>query len=138
MSSLFRLAAAIAFAACGLTACNPSASAVLDSSADGTTIALSVGDTVRINLRGNPSTGYLWLEADSGDTGNLFDLSSDYESDPNPGGMVGKGGVYHIEVTALSPGDATVALENRRSGEEAEPVDTFTLHLKISENAPAE
>ncbi len=128
-----------ALALLGFTSCTKEIAATkLDSSASGSTVSMSVGDSVKVELDGNPTTGYQWLEAKSDEAGDLYDLSIIYKSDANPTGMSGVGGTYFITITALAPGEASVKLEYRRDWENNDPAGTFALKLDISAEASSE
>ena len=129
----------VAFGLLCVTSCTKDTQAInLDSSANGSTIYLSVGDSVEVELEGNPTTGYQWLEAKSDEAGGTYDLSIIYKSDANPTGMSGVGGTYSITINALAPGEASVKLEYRRDWENNDPAGTFALKLDISAEASSE
>lgn len=103
----------------------------LSDPAEVSTVDLSVGDTLRVRLNGNPSTGYLWKLVNSWDSTVFSLVAEDYESDPNPEKMVGVGGSFVFEFSALKPGELTVDFGHARPG--ADPVETKTVTIAISE-----
>lgn len=106
-----------------------------DSSADttlvtreqnGATLTLPVGDTLAIELAGNPTTGYQWVVAEC-DTNRLEAAEPEYR--PNSD-AIGAGGLYTFRFRALSSGPAPLRLAYRRSWE-PDPIDTFSLTVAI-------
>ena len=77
---------------------------------------LNVGDTVRITLRENRTTGYVWRIELTGD--DILEITGDsYVSDPNPHMADGVGGTRYFTFYALAPGEASVELASMRDDE---------------------
>jgi inhibitor of cysteine peptidase len=73
-------------------------------------ISLGVGDTLRINLATNPSTGYQWsAQAQISDTAVLVQRDH-YDSGPSGAHFPGAPGTTTWTLQALKAGTATVAL----------------------------
>ena len=71
-------------------------------------VALKVGQTVKIDLEENPSTGYTWQwECDVPDAVEL--VGDDYVQGGEEG-MVGAPGVRTLRFQALAPATATISL----------------------------
>ncbi|MFZ0492309.1 MAG: protease inhibitor I42 family protein [Acidimicrobiia bacterium] len=97
--------------------------------ATGTTVTLHVGDTLEIQLDGNPTTGYGW-ETISDESGVLI-VNSDPTYTTN-GDLIGSGGTYLFSFTADKVGGTDVNLVYRRPWEtEVAPIASFTLHVVI-------
>lgn len=76
-------------------------------------------------IPGNPTTGYEWVLAQDC---NKLDISLDYmEPDTN---RLGAGGVYHMHVKGVTPGNAAIRLEYRRSWEES-PLQTLEYRFYV-------
>ena len=95
-----------------------------------------VGQTLRIRLPGNPSTGYTWvvkvLKGDSvAQHGKLV-----FERAEGTGGMAGAGGTLVATFKALRPGPTTVILEYKRPWEKKDPERTQVLRFTIQPDPP--
>lgn len=103
---------------------------VLLSSEDaGTTIEVTVGDEVMIELEANPSTGFSWTH-EAGDVAILAPMGEpDYQSDsdlPGSAGMM----TWHFEARAA--GSTKVELAYRRPWEtDVEPERWFTVSVEV-------
>ena len=90
-----------------------------------------VGQTLRIRLRGNPSTGFTWvvkrLKGESvAQQGKLV-----FEKGEAAAGMVGAGGTVVVPFKALKPGPTTVLLEYKRPWEQKDPARAQVLRFVI-------
>ena len=97
--------------------------------ASGTTVTLHVGDTLEIQLDGNPTTGYGWeiIPDESG----VLTVTGDptYTADSE---LIGSGGTYLFSLTADEAGEADVNLVYSRSWEaDVAPASSFTLHVVV-------
>jgi predicted secreted protein len=124
----------IAAAALLIRAMGP-APLVLDATDNGSSITLAVGDTVRIVLKGNPTTGFGWAADISGDDAVIVQQVGEpiYVPDAVPAGIVGAGGTYTFTFKALAPGEATLRLIYERSWEDVPPLETFAVTVKVEE-----
>jgi inhibitor of cysteine peptidase len=92
------------------------------------TCTLAVGDTVRVVLEGNPTTGYTW-EQISTENKNLRQIDSFYASSSN---RCGAGGLFTFVFSAISPGKCELQLSYRRPWEQnTPPIKTFHSTLII-------
>ena len=102
----------------------------------GATYDLRVGDTVTVGLRSNPTTGYGWYPRHgAGDVQILAEKGSLYQTDSNvSGGSVaaGQGGTHYFAYRVIGPGICGIALEYKRSWENAEPLRTFEVMIKAT------
>jgi inhibitor of cysteine peptidase len=86
----------------------------LDIAADGQTVTLAVGQSLRLRLAENPTTGYQWSVSSSGDLlleSNLF---------TPVGAAIGAGGLRELRWRARSAGINRLTLAQRRAWE---PID---------------
>ena len=72
-------------------------------------VALRVGEKIQVILKENPTTGYRWMIFDTLlERFGLIDVvrqsNSSYQSDDNPRGMMGVGGVRTLEFEAIGVG----------------------------------
>ena len=76
----------------------------------GKSLELRVGDTVKLVLDTNPTTGFSWNKVDKVDSNILKLEKNDYQQNANPGRMVGVGGKTTIVYRAVKPGTAKIDL----------------------------
>lgn len=100
---------------------------------DGGTIALAEGETLTIQLAGNPTTGYEWTIARI-DAAFLRLAGATYAPDSS---AIGSGGVYSFRFDALQAGATTLGLVYRRSWEPSGSDPTFTLAVIIHRGTDA-
>ena len=93
---------------------------------NGETVTLPVGDTLAIELAGNPTTGYEWVVAQA-DAHLLEAAETEYQPDSD---ALGAGGRYTFRFRALASGSTPVVLAYRRSWE-PDPIETFSLTVTI-------
>ena len=112
----------------------------LEAKDSGGTYTLNVGDTIRVSLRSNRTTGYSWAEnKEKTDAKVLKSDGGSYETNPHPEGMVGVGGVETWTFTALAPGKTEIVLGYARPWEKGkEPAQTFktTVVVEAASAAP--
>jgi inhibitor of cysteine peptidase len=98
-------------------------------SANGTTVDLSVGQTLEISLPGNPTTGFDWAY-NGAVPSQVTTVSDSYESTA-PAGVVGAGGVRTFVLKAAAAGTGDVKLEYARSFENVAPEKEFSLTVVV-------
>ena len=104
----------------------------------GKTVTVRPGDTVRIKLRSNRTTGYSWALAGKPDEKVLKSEGNEYKVDEHPAGMVGVGGNDVWTFTALAPGRTEIALGYARPWEkDKEPAQAFELTVVVDGAASA-
>ncbi len=101
---------------------------------DGKTASVGKGESVRITLESNPSTGYKWnMKASEQDI--LKNTANDYTSECEEG-MMGCGGKEVWDFTAVASGTATLEMLYYRGWEqESSAIRTFTLNVSVSDTA---
>jgi predicted secreted protein len=106
---------------------------------DGSTITLAVGDTIKVVLEGNPTTGYGWTAAlTPADSGIIQQVGEPtYVPDSVPSGIVGAGGTYTFTFKALAVGQVSLKLAYARPWESVPPLQTFAVTVNVK-NAPLE
>ena len=95
---------------------------------NGQTIALAPGETLIVELPGNPTTGYEWTVAQN-DASLLQPQEPSYEPDSS---AIGAGGLYTFRFRALKKGAALLRLTYRRSWE-PDAIETFSLTADIQD-----
>lgn len=78
---------------------------------------LQVGETRELELAGNPTTGYTWALAEPLQADSPVKVEINYEAAASPRGLVGRGGVFKVRYTGVTPGTATVKLVYARPWE---------------------
>lgn len=107
-------------------------SAAITQSQNGETIALAKGESLAIQLPGNPTTGYEWTVAQL-DPAFLRLADSSYAPDSS---ALGSGGTYTFRFETLQPGATSLALAYRRSWETTPADQSFSLGVNIQDPAP--
>lgn len=90
---------------------------------------LKAGD-YRVELEGNPTTGYRWhytIEPE----GIVEEAASEYYQNPGTEGNSGAGGVFVFDFSGVKAGEAEAAFQYDRPWETAEPIDEVTYRLTI-------
>lgn len=98
------------------------------SSQNGKRVSLHVGDQLVVSLKANATTGYAW-KIRSVKRAVLKPHSIKYVPTANPKHLVGVGGVYKLQLKALTKGSATLRLKYLRSGELG---GSYTLRVVVS------
>jgi inhibitor of cysteine peptidase len=81
-------------------------------------------------MHGNPTTGYEWTVKEIGDQ-NALEINSHYNApDSN---LMGAGGVYVFNITAMQPGKVALVFEYKRSWEKnVAPAETKTYKFIVT------
>lgn len=100
---------------------------------NGGAVELQVGETMRVTLASNPTTGYSW-QILTNDPQVLEPQGEPvYRSDPSAQGLVGAGGTETFTFVARQPGTVKLALGYLRPWEEGvPPVQTYTLTVTVT------
>ena len=97
----------------------------LDSSANGRTIQLKVGEEMRIDLAENPTTGFRWTMAGSG--APVLQLLTDEPT--TPAAPPGAGGRRRWQFRCVAAGGGKIELVHKRSWEQQNPTETFSVNV---------
>lgn len=94
-------------------------------------INVQPGDTFKIIIRSNPSTGYHWeILGELDETGIQF-ISRDFRSDQLLPILVGAGGVDIWTFKAVTAGQVQLTLGSYPPSAESEPVDTVSFDIIV-------
>jgi len=111
-----------------LPGCGRAEPVEIDAAADGTTIRLAPGATLRLTLAENPSTGFRWrLIADGAPV-----LQASGDAYTSSGTMPGAPGLHRWEFRAAQPGEAPLRLEHLRPWEKVPPVESFAVAIRVA------
>ena len=106
---------------------------------NGKTITVRPGDSIRIKLKSNRTTGYSWALTGKTDAKVLKSGEVEYKVDDHPAGMVGVGGNDYCTFTALAPGKTEIELGYARPWEkDKEPAQTFKVSVVVDAAAPGQ
>ena len=100
----------------------------LDERADGTVVAPGPGESVRITLAENPSTGYRWRLLRDGSP--VCRLAAERYEAPD-GARPGAPGRRCLELRVVAAGRAEIALESVRSWEPDRPARRFSVAVHV-------
>jgi len=95
---------------------------------NGSQVTLAVGQTLVLSLESNPTTGYEWEMAEM-DEAILKETLHEYKS--YWVFLIGSGGKDIWRFRAEAEGKTTLTLNYRRSWEEAEPIQTFSVEVVV-------
>jgi inhibitor of cysteine peptidase len=99
-----------------------------DKNYDGRTTRLGVGDTVKLSLAENPTTGYRWEILAKAEPACVV-VSDAYVANPAMN-QIGGGGAHEWEIRAVKKGTGTLKLGYRRPWEK-DAARTFTLVMVV-------
>jgi len=85
-------------------------------------------DSVTIELKGNPSTGYTWEAVLSSE--NIVEISKDVKYLGGEG-MVGAPSMFYFTVSSLSSGSTVLTLEYKRPWEEKEALEKKIYNITV-------
>ena len=87
-------------------------------------------DSVTIELKGNPSTGYTWEAVLSSE--NIVEVSKEVKY-LGAKGMVGAPYMFYFTLRSLSVGNTVLTLEYKRPWEEKAPLETKVYNINVDE-----
>ena len=85
-------------------------------------------DSVTIELKGNPSTGYTWEAVLSSE--NIVEVSKDVKY-IGAKGMVGAPSMFYFTVSSLASGSTILTLEYKRPWEGKEPLEKKVYNITV-------
>ena len=130
--TILALAAAVT-AGCGSEVDSAEGLLELGEADNGEAFAVAVGDTIKVMLPGNPTTGFEWTSAVSDEDAALIEQQgeAEYVAESTDPTVVGSGGMYTFTFIAADKGEALLKLEYARSFEDVPPEQTFEVTLTI-------
>jgi inhibitor of cysteine peptidase len=102
----------------------------LDERDNGSSVTLEVGETIKVVLKGNPTTGYTWTAALTEEDAAILQQvgAPTYVADSD---LMGAGGTYTFTFKALATGEALLKLTYARPWESVPPLKTFTATVHV-------
>ena len=97
----------------------------------GRTLSLKQGDTFRIALQSNPTTGFSWIEAGKPDPDVIRLTAKRFASARKQKNLVGASGETEFVYKAVGPGETEIRLNYKRSWETVAPAKTFMLKILV-------
>ena len=120
------------------TPSNPSSEKFVDVDEEDndTTIQVLPGETIRVKLRSNPSTGFSWALGPFEERGLETNGESEFVADPHRKGEAGYGGCEIWTFKARHSGENEISLFYARSWEDIDPAKRFKLNVVIGDASP--
>lgn len=117
------------------TPSNPSSEKFVDVDEEdnGSTIHVLPGETIRVKLRSNPSTGFSWALGPFEERGLETNGESEFVADPHREGEAGYGGCEIWTFKARHSGKTEISLFYARSWEDVDPAKRFKLNVVIGD-----
>lgn len=104
---------------------------VLSAADSAAPVALSVGETVVVQVEANPSTGYGWIVDQAAAAGTLEQVGEPAMALSNPG-AVGGGGTQTWRFRALAKGQGELRMDYRRAWEkDVPPVRSVAWKIEV-------
>lgn len=125
----YRLLAALFLLFLFSPACMAAEEPVLNEGNNGSTIIITEGQSLKLNLESNPSTGFSWEHFPDLKTGLLEETEHGYLPDLQ---LPGTGGKEFWTFKAINSGDFTLSLAYMRPWENRMPSKTFSVNIKIT------
>ena len=97
----------------------------------GRILTLKPGDTFRIALQSNPTTGFNWIEAGKTDTDVIRLTAKRFVSAQKRKDFVGAPGETEFIYKAVGSGETEIRLNYKRSWETVVPDKTFMLKILV-------
>ena len=97
----------------------------------GRKLTLKPGDTFRIALQSNPTTGFNWIEAGKTDTDVIRLTAKRFVSAQKQQNLDGAPGETEFIYQAVGPGETEIRLNYKRSWETVVPDKTFRLKILV-------
>jgi len=88
-------------------------------------ISMDVGETVKMKIESNPTTGYYWTAKVESEFIDI--INEDYLSDSN---LIGAGGIQGFDFKAIKAGKTKIVMEYGRSWE-SNPINTHNISVII-------
>ena len=85
-------------------------------------------DSITIELKGNPSTGYTWEAVLASE--NIVEISKDVKYLGSEG-MVGAPSMFYFTVSSLAEGSTVLTLEYKRPWEEKDPLEKKVYNITV-------
>ena len=118
------------------TGCSSAGSRVLDLTEkdSGRTLELDPGDTVRVVLVSNPTTGFMWNQEGVPDSDVIRLYSSQFIRKEGTENMAGAPGTQEFLYKVVGAGETGVRLGYSRSWEKKKPASTFQLRIVVKQD----
>jgi inhibitor of cysteine peptidase len=102
---------------------------VLTEQDNGKTVMATVGSSLMVQLKGNPTTGYVWaLTSTNGDS---VSITGDWSYTPDSGGLVGGGGVFDLPMQAVRVGVTTLSFNYARPSDPQNPAQIYSVTINV-------
>lgn len=129
MLRILRLVCVMAVAGLLLAAagCAAAEDATVTADDDGGTVTVRTGGTLTVELEGNPTTGFTWMEAE---VPEMLESRGEPEFESSSDAL-GAGGMMTLTYDAVAAGEGTLKLDYARPWESVQPENTFSVTVKV-------
>ena len=103
----------------------------------GSTLYLNEGDSVRVTLNSNPSTGYFWGEDGKPDSDVIRLFRKEFQKKEQTEQIVGAPAKQEFVYKAVGYGETGIRLSYKRPWEKQQPASTFQLRIVIKQPEPS-
>jgi inhibitor of cysteine peptidase len=117
--------------AVGCSSANASSNGLaLQQTDNGKTFAVKTGETIKVTLPGNPTTGYTWQMVAPSSGAALYKQLGEpvFKAEST---ALGAGGALTFEFQAVAKGEGTLKLVYSRPWESVPPAQTFEMKLSV-------
>ena len=112
-----------------LMACSPRGGVSLGAADNGRTIEMKTGETLKVSLEGNPTTGYNWYSSSSNPQVLSQVGDSSFAASSN---AMGACGMISLTFQALTAGETSLQLQYKRIWEAGiAPLSTYNLSIIV-------
>ena len=102
---------------------------IISEDAAGQTVTVKTGETIAINLKGNPTTGFSWQMLDLNTAILVQQGDPAYKADSS---LIGSGGMYTYTFKAAGAGTQTLVFNYARAWEtNIPPAKIFSITIKV-------
>ena len=101
----------------------------------GRTLSLKPGDSFRIVLQSNPTTGFSWIEAEKADPAVIRLTAKRFVSAQKQKELVGAPRETEFIYKAVGAGETEIRLNYKRSWEKVAPAKTFMLKILVQKQS---
>jgi inhibitor of cysteine peptidase len=103
----------------------------LSAADNGRQVTMAVGDSLKITLAGNPTTGFTWAVLPQSVNDQVLQASEAVRYIADQPQLVGSGGSFVYNYTALKSGVARLDFGYRRSWENVDPIQNWSVTVMV-------
>ncbi|MHB1018202.1 MAG: protease inhibitor I42 family protein [Coriobacteriia bacterium] len=123
------LVVALGLLALGAYGCTSPGNVVLTAADDGDAVTVRSGGTLIVELEGNPTTGFTWMEAE---VPEMLESRGEPEFE-SASDALGAGGMMTLTYDAIEAGEGTLELQYARPWESVDAEERFSVTVTVVE-----